>query len=83
MKQIINMWTDSKGITRTLSIETEQTNKRLEIDVDLELSQPVKGSEPLHLEKHMNLSVYEAARLIDALLPIVKPNKRIITVKQK
>ena len=80
MKKIINMYTSPKGITRTLAIETEQVGNRLEIDVDLSLDQFNTG---LHTETHLNISQQEAKRLIDVLLPIVKPNKRIITIKQK
>lgn len=80
MKKIINMYTSPKGITRTLAIETEQVGNRLEIDVDLSLDQFNTG---LHTETHLNISQQEANCLIDVLLPIVKPNKRIITIKQK
>ena len=82
MKQIINMYTGPKGVTRTLAVETEQVGNRLEIDIDLSLDQN-KGGEHLHADHTLNLSWQEANRLIDALLPIVKPNKRIITIKQK
>lgn len=80
MKKIINMYTSPKGITRTLAIETEQVGNRLEIDIDLSLDQFNTG---LHTETYLNISQQEANRLIDVLLPIVKPNKRIITIKQK
>ena len=80
MKKIINMYTSPKGITRTLAIETEQVGNRLEIDVDLSLDQFNTG---LHTETHLNILQQEPNRLIDVLLPIVKPNKRIITIKQK
>ena len=80
MKKIINMYTSPKGITRTLAIEAEQVGNRLEIDIDLSLDQFNTG---LHTETHLNISQQEANRLIDVLLPIVKPNKRIITIKQK
>lgn len=74
------MYTNPKGITRTLQLEVEQVGKHLEIDIDLTTSGKVKG-EPFGISKTINISQYEASILIDKLMPYAKPGKIIITKK--
>ena len=84
MESTINSYTNSKGITRTLVLGIDQVNNRSEIDITLTISRQfgMKADEYSH-ESHLNLSPREAQALVTCLLPIVKPNCRIVTIKPR
>lgn len=84
MESTINMYTDSKGITRTLVLGVDQVNNRSEIEITLQLSKQFgpKKDDFTH-ETHLNLFYKEAQILVNCLLPVVKPNCRIVSIKPR